>query len=196
MWGTVRLCLIVFAFCGLLYPLTMTGIAQVLMPEQANGSLVRNAEGVVVGSSLIGQSFHSPRYFNGRVSSIDYDGIASGSNNYAPSNEAMLQRVRDDMAAFLKANPQVQQAEIPTDLLTNSASGLDPHISPQAARIQVPRIAHERQLDPAALYALIDEHTQPRLWGIFGEARVEVLALNLALDRLHKQPLYLDEYSE
>jgi K+-transporting ATPase ATPase C chain len=184
MLGTIRLCLVIFVFCGLAYPFVMTGLAQVLMPDRANGSLVRNADGIVVGSSLIGQSFRSPRYFNGRVSSINYDASASGSNNYAPSNEDMLQRVKSDIAAFLQANPGVKQEDIPTDLLTNSASGLDPDISPQAARIQVPRVARERGIDPARLYALVGEHTQPRLWGIFGEARVNVLALNLALDQV------------
>jgi K+-transporting ATPase ATPase C chain len=184
MLETLRLCLIIFAFCGILYPLTMTGIAQVLMPDRANGSLVRNAQGTVVGSSLIGQSFRSLRYFNGRVSSINYDAAASGSSNYAPSNEALLQRVKSDLDAFLHDNPGVKQSDIPADLLTNSASGIDPHISPQAARIQVPRIARERNLDPARLYVLIDTHTEPPLWGIFGETRVQVLAINLALDQM------------
>jgi K+-transporting ATPase ATPase C chain len=184
MFGTLRLCLVIFAFCGMLYPLVMTGLVQQLMPDQANGSLIRNTEGVVVGSHLIGQSFHSPRYFNGRVSSINYDASASGSNNYGPSNEVMLQRVKNDLSAFLEANPKVKQSEIPGDLLTNSGSGLDPHISPQAAKIQVPRIARERRIDPAKLYALIKAHTEHPLFGIFGESRVEVLALNLELDKL------------
>jgi K+-transporting ATPase ATPase C chain len=168
----------------MLYPLAMTGLAQLLMPDRANGSLVRNPDGVTVGSSLIGQSFRSPRYFNGRVSSINYDASASGTNNYGPSNEAMLQRVKNDISAFLEANPEVKQSEIPGDLLTNSGSGLDPHISPQAAKVQVPRIARERHIDPAKLYALINAHTEHPLWGIFGESRVELLALNLALDQL------------
>jgi potassium-transporting ATPase KdpC subunit len=184
MLGTLRLCLIIFAFCGIIYPFAMTGLAQVLMPDQANGSLVRKADGVVVGSSLIGQSFRSPRYFNGRVSSISYDAAASGSNNYGPSNPVMLERVKSDMAAFLQANPGVEQSDIPGDLLTNSGSGLDPHISPQAAMIQVPRIAKERNIDPERLYALIRGQVEPPLWGVFGEARVQVLALNLALDKL------------
>jgi K+-transporting ATPase ATPase C chain len=180
----MRLCLVIFACFGILYPLAMTALAQVLMPHQANGSLVRNAEGVTVGSSLIGQSFRSPRYFTGRVSSINYDASASGTNNYGPSNEVLLQRVKSDISAFLQANSEVERSEIPGDLLTNSGSGLDPHISPQAARIQVPRIARERHIDPARLYALISAKTEAPLWGIFGELRVEVLALNLALDQL------------
>ncbi len=183
MLGTLRLCLIIFGFCGIIYPFAMTGLAQVLMPDQANGSLVRNADGVVVGSSLIGQSFRSSRYFNGRVSSINYDAAASGSNNYAPSNPALLERVKSDMAAFLQANPGVKQSDIPTDLLTNSGSGLDPDISPQAALIQVPRIAKERNIDPEKLTALVKGQVEPRLWGLFGEERVQVLALNLALDQ-------------
>ena len=184
MFGTMRLCLVIFAFCGILYPLAMTGLAQVIMPAQANGSLVRNANGETVGSSLIGQSFKSAQYFHGRVSSINYDAAASGTNNYGPSNEAMLQRVKNDISAFLQANPGVKQSEIPGDLLTNSGSGLDPHISLQAARIQVPRISTERHIDPARLYALISAYTESPLWGVFGESRVEVLALNLALDKL------------
>lgn len=184
MLGSVRLCLVIFAVCGILYPLTMTGIAQLLMPERAGGSLVRNAEGTVVGSSLIGQAFHSPRYFSGRVSSIGYDAAASGGSNYAASNAELVKRVTNDIDAFLRDNPDVKQSDIPTDLVTSSASGLDPDISPQAARIQVPRIAQARSLDPERLYALVAAHTETPLWGIFGEARVQVLAINLALDRM------------
>ncbi len=180
----LRVSLVLLVLCGLIYPLAMTGLAQVLMPVQANGSLLTDANGNVVGSALIGQTFKDPKYFSGRISSIDNNAAGSGSNNYAPSNPALIERVQKDMQAFLTANPDVKQADIPADLLTNSASGLDPHITPMAAKVQVPRIAKQRNIDPAKLNALIDEHTAGRQFGLFGEQRVNVLELNLALDQL------------
>ncbi|MGG1660430.1 potassium-transporting ATPase subunit KdpC [Brevibacillus sp. NRS-1366] len=180
----LRLSLVLLLMCGLAYPLAMTGIARVVMPAQANGSLIVDESGKVVGSELIGQTFTDPKYFWGRISSIDNNAAGSGSNNYASSNPALIERTQKDIAAFLKANPGVKEADIPADLLTNSGSGLDPHISPQAASIQVERVARARNLDPAKLHALIAEHTEGRSMGVFGEPRVNVLKLNLALDQL------------
>ncbi|HBZ82169.1 MULTISPECIES: potassium-transporting ATPase subunit KdpC [Brevibacillus] len=180
----LRLSVVLLLICGLIYPLAMTGVAQVVMPAQASGSLIADANGKVVGSELIGQTFTDPQYFWGRISSIDNNAAGSGSNNYAPSNPALTERVQKDIAAFLAANPGVAQADIPADLLTNSGSGLDPHISPKAAAIQVQRVAKARNLDPAKVQALVAENTEGRSMGVFGEPRVNVLKLNLALDRL------------
>lgn len=185
MWLTnLRLSFVLLLICGLAYPLAMTGISQVVMPAQASGSLIVDENGKVLGSELIGQNFTDPKYFSGRVSSIENNAAGSGSNNYAPSNPALIERTQKDLAAFLEANPGVKQEDIPADLLTNSGSGLDPHISPQAALVQVDRIAKARNLDPAKLRALIDEQTEDRSLGVFGEPRVNVLKLNLALDQL------------
>lgn len=185
MWLTnLRLSFVLLLICGLAYPLAMTGIAQVVMPAQASGSLIVDESGKVIGSELIGQNFTEPKYFSGRVSSIENNAAGSGSNNYSPSNPALIERTQKDLAAFLEANPGVKQEDIPADLLTNSGSGLDPHISPQAANVQVERIAKTRNLDPAKLLALIAENTEGRSLGVFGEPRVNVLKLNLALDQL------------
>lgn len=185
MWLTnLRLSFVLLLICGLAYPLAMTGIAQVVMPAKASGSLIVDASGKVIGSELIGQNFTDPKYFSGRVSSIENNAAGSGSNNYAPSNPALIERTQKDLAAFLQANPGVKQEDIPADLLTNSGSGLDPHISPEAAQVQVVRIAKARNLDPAELLALIEQHTEGKSLGVFGEPRVNVLKLNLALDQL------------
>lgn len=183
----LRLSLVLLLICGLAYPLLMTGVSQAVMPAQASGSLIVDANGRVVGSELIGQNFTEPKYFSGRVSSIENNAAGSGSNNYGPSNPALAERVQKDMAAFLQANPRVKPEDIPADVLTNSGSGVDPHISPQAARIQVERIAKARGLDPTMVYALVDEYTEGRSLGVFGEPRVNVLKLNLALDQRDKQ---------
>ncbi|MGV3137456.1 potassium-transporting ATPase subunit KdpC [Brevibacillus agri] len=183
-WKNLRLSLVLLLICGLAYPLAMTAIAQVVMPAKANGSLIADANGTVIGSELIGQTFTDPKYFWGRISSIDNNAAGSGSNNYAPSNPALIERVQKDIAAFLAANPGVRQEDIPADLLTNSGSGLDPHISPQAAAIQVQRVAKARQLDPEKVQALVAAHTEGRSLGVFGEPRVNVLKLNIALDQL------------
>lgn len=183
-WKNLRLSLVLLLICGLAYPLAMTAIAQVVMPAKANGSLIADANGTVIGSELIGQTFTDPKYFWGRISSIDNNAAGSGSNNYAPSHPALIERVQKDIAAFLAANPGVRQEDIPADLLTNSGSGLDPHISPQAAAIQVQRVAKARQLDPEKVQALVAAHTEGRSLGVFGEPRVNVLKLNIALDQL------------
>ncbi|MDS1030046.1 potassium-transporting ATPase subunit KdpC [Bacillota bacterium LX-D] len=180
----LRLSLVLLVICGLLYPLGMTGIAQLLMPYQADGSLMKDANGNVVGSELIGQSFKDPRYFTGRVSSIDYNAAGSGSGNLAPSNPALIERVQKDIDAFLAANPGAKKEDIPGDLLTNSGSGLDPHISPLAAKIQVPRISRARGIPEERLNALIDVHTEGRQLGVFGQPRVNVVKLNQALDAI------------
>jgi K+-transporting ATPase ATPase C chain len=177
----LRVSLVFLVLCGIIYPLVSTGLAQLLMPGKANGSLIENSEGEVIGSELIGQSFTDPKYFHGRVSSIDYKAEASGSNNYAPSNPDMLDRTKESIETWKNNNPDVPVSELPIDLITNSGSGLDPHITPQSAMVQIPRISKLTGLSAAALEQLVEEQTEGRSLGVFGEPRVNVLKLNLAL---------------
>jgi len=169
---------------GLAYPLAVTGVAQTVFPRQANGSLVLGADGKPVGSELIGQLYADPKNFWGRPSATGdkpYNGLASGGSNQGPLNPALRDAVAERVKALREADPQ-QQAQVPIDLVTASASGLDPHISPAAARYQVPRIAKARSIPPEVLEALIVRHTDEPLLGFLGEARVNVLELNLALN--------------
>ena len=169
---------------GVVYPAVVSGLAGWLFPEQANGSLVMR-DGRAVGSALISQSFREPRYFWGRLSAtapMPNNGAASGGSNFGPLNPALVTAVKARIDALKAADPG-NGLPIPVDLVTASASGLDPHISPAAALYQVPRVARERHLDPARVRQLALSHVEPPQWGIFGEARVNVLMLNLALDR-------------
>lgn len=179
---------------GLVYPLAITGIAQVLFPYQANGSMIEH-NGTVVGSALIGQDFESDKYFHGRPSATTapdpkdptktvaapYNAQNSGASNLGPSNKALIDRVQGDIDKLKKENPSMP---VPIDLVTTSASGLDPDISPEAAQFQVPRIAKARNLPEDRIRKLVDDNTEGRLFGLLGEPRVNVLLLNLALDRL------------
>lgn len=182
MLKNIRLVFVLLVICGLAYPLLLTGVSQVIMPAKAEGSLLENKAGEKIGSRLIGQSFSDPGYFHGRVSSINYDAAGSGTPNYSPSNKEMIERTKSDMAKFLEENPTVKKAEIPADLVTNSGSGLDPNISLQGANIQVPRIAKERGISEERLYDLINTHKEGRSLGLFGEPRINVLEINIALD--------------
>ncbi|TCM97044.1 K+-transporting ATPase ATPase C chain [Paenibacillus sp. BK033] len=172
--------------CGIIYPLVSTGLAQLLFPHQANGSMIKDSNGRIIGSSLIGQSFTDPAYFQGRVSSIDYKAEASGSNNYAPSNPDMLQRTKDSIAAWQAANPDVPVNQLPLALITNSGSGLDPHITPASAEVQIPRISKLTGLPADTLKELVKKHTDGRDFGVFGDPRVNVLELNIELSQLRK----------
>lgn len=170
---------------GLLYPLVVTGIAQLLFPHQAAGSLLLR-DGHPLGSALIGQSFASPEHFWGRPSATTpqpYNGTGSNGSNLGPLNPALIDAVKTRVAALRAADPG-NSAPVPVDLVTASASGLDPHISVAAAGYQAARVARARGLPEARVRALIAAHTEGRLWGILGEPRVNVLELNLALDAL------------
>lgn len=184
--------------CGLIYPLFMTGISQLIFNKKANGSMI-TVDGKDVGSELIGQKFTDSRFIKGRISSINYNtyteedlkadengkaaysGVSSGSQNLAPSNEALKERVQKDIDDFLAANPGVKKEDIPTDLLTSSGSGLDPDISPKAAEIQIPAVSKASGISETELKKIIDKYTEGRSFGIFGEPRVNVLKVNIEI---------------
>ena len=168
---------------GLIYPLLVTGLAQVLFPRQANGGLIQR-KGVVVGARNIGQAFSSPAYFHTRPSAAGngYDAGNSGASNLGPTNQKLIDRVKGDVASLQAENPG---KPIPVDMVTTSGSGLDPHISPAAAEFQVPRVAKERGMTEDAVRQIIAKHTQGRQLGFLGEPRVNVLEMNLELDALH-----------
>jgi potassium-transporting ATPase KdpC subunit len=181
---SILMTLVTTVLLGIVYPLAVTAIAQWIFPHQANGELIRK-NGVVVGSALIGQPFSAPGYFESRPSAAGaagYDAGNSTGSNLAPTNQALISRVASDVQRLHEQNPS---SPIPVDLVTTSASGLDPDISPASAEFQVPRVAKERGMSEDEVQAIVKKHTEGRQWGFLGEPRVNVLELNLDLDAAH-----------
>lgn len=185
--------LVLLLMCGLIYPLLLTGVSQLVFKDQANGSLIA-INGKTVGSSLIGQDFSDSRFMKGRPSAVNYNtytleekksgkytSVSSGSENYAPSNIELANRVEDNMSEFLKKNPSLKKENIPTDLLTASGSGLDPHISPKSAFTQISFLSQSTGLTKDRLMEIVETNTKGKLLGIFGEETVNVLKVNLQI---------------
>lgn len=199
MMGAVRASLVTWVLCGLAYPLVLTGLGQWLMPFQANGSLERNQDGAVIGSQLIGQAWNGPEWFHGRPSATTdtdpsdptktvpapYNAASSNASNLGPTSKDLAERLAADRKALEETQPELAGAKLPADMLTASASGLDPDISPANAALQAARVAKARGVPPAQIEALLQQHVTGRSLGIFGEPRVNVLALNLALQRAY-----------
>jgi K+-transporting ATPase ATPase C chain len=178
----VLMTIVTTVLLGVVYPLVMTAVAQLLFRDKANGQLI-SRDGKVIGSRIIGQPFTGPGYFHSRPSAAGdgYDAANSGGTNFGPTNQKLIDRVKQDVAALQAENPG---QPVPVDMVTTSASGLDPDITPAAALFQVPRIARARHLSEDEVSALVRSHIQPRQLGFLGEPRANVLELNLALDRL------------
>ena len=188
----LRVTLVTLVLTGLLYPLAITGAAKAIFPRAANGSLVRDEKGAVVGSELIGQAFTKPAYLQGRPSAAGngYDATASSGSNLGPTSKKLRDRVAADVERLHKENPEAP-LPVPNDLVTTSASGLDPDLAPQAALWQIARIARARQVAPDRIRSVIENQMRGRDLGVFGEPRVNVLATNLALDQQFGKPVPL-----
>ena len=185
----LRVSLVTLVLTGIVYPLGMTALAQLIFPSAANGSLAKDEGGKVVGSHLLGQNFTQPGYFQPRPSAAGngYDPMASGGSNFGPTSAKLRDRVLADIARLQKENPEAP-GPIPAELVTTSGSGLDPHISPGAAAWQIPRVARARKVSVARVAATVDDALSSRDLGILGEPSINVLDLNLALDRQFGQP--------
>jgi len=170
---------------GLVYPLLMTGIIQIALPEQASGSMIV-VNGKIVGSELIGQNFTSPGYFHGRPSAVNYAGNGSGASNFGPTNKNLMEQVSQRISEVRTENNLSSNATVPSELVLASASGLDPHISMEGAMLQVPRVANARGIPESEVKVLVYQHIEPAQFGIMGQERVNVLNLNLALDELNR----------
>ena len=195
--------IVLMILCGIIYPLVLTGISQLVLNKKANGNMIV-VDGKEVGSELIGQNFTDPMFFRGRVSSVNYNtytegdtrpnkegktaysGVGSGSQNLAPSNKELQERVEKDIEDFLKSNPGVKKEDIPTDLLTSSGSGLDPDISPEAAAIQIPAVSKASGISETELQKIVDKYTEGKSLGIFGEPRVNILKANIEIASILK----------
>jgi K+-transporting ATPase ATPase C chain len=196
----LRISLVMILICGFIYPLAMTGISQLIFPKQSNGSIIEY-NGKKLGSELLGQSFSDNRYFHGRVSAYNYNtyttedtkpnengkttyaGVSSGSANLAPSNPKLVERVNKDMEEFIKTHPDIRKENIPTDLVTSSGSGLDPHISVESAKIQIPTISRASGIDETELNRIVDNCTEDRTFWVFGEPRVNFLKANMEIQK-------------
>lgn len=184
-----KTCVLLFALVCLLsiaYPFFVTFVAETTMPYQAHGSLIY-VNGTVVGSELIGQSFTSPGYFHGRPSAVDYNGSNSGGSNLGPTSAKLMMQVKQRVDQVRRENNLSPNATVPADLVLASGSGLDPHISPESAMIQVSRVANARGLPESKVKALVEQHIEPPQFGILGQERVNVLKLNIALDEIARE---------
>jgi K+-transporting ATPase ATPase C chain len=180
---SIRQLLVWTLICGGLYPLAMTLVAHVAFPGQAEGSLVLR-DGKLVGSALIAQQFQGPKYFWPRPSAVTYATVPSGASNLGPTSAQLQANVNANLAALRTSHHLAADAPVPSDLVFTSASGVDPHISPEAARFQIARVAEARGMSVDKVSALVDQFVEPLQWGFLGEARVNVLLLNLALDKM------------
>lgn len=185
--AAVRIVVLMTVVLGVAYPLAMTAVAQTAFGHQADGALVR-VDGEVVGSSLIGQAFTSPAYFQPRPSAVEFDGAGSGGSNLGPTDQRLLDDVAARVDAYRAANDLSDDVVIPVDAVTSSGSGLDPHISPENAAMQSTRVAAARGIDPLTVVDLVDDHTQRRTFGVLGDDAVNVLELNIALDEVTGRP--------
>jgi potassium-transporting ATPase KdpC subunit len=195
--GAIRISLVTFVICGFIYPLTVTAIGQLVMPHQANGSTLVNADGLIVGSRLIGQQWSDPKWFHGRPSATvapdphdpkgnveaPYNAANTTASNLGPTSKALQERLAADRRALEEAQPELKGRILPADMLTTSASGLDPDITPANALLQVSRVAKARGASPERIVALVQQYVRSRSLWIIGEPRVNVLELNLALER-------------
>jgi len=175
--------------CGV-YPLVVTGVGQLLFPKHSAGSLLRGPDGKIVGSQFIGQGFSKPEYFHGRPSAAGdkgYDAANSSGSNLGPTNQKLFDTLKSNIEGVMKENPNLKKGKIPVDLVTASASGLDPHISPEAALVQVDRVAKAREMAPSELIKLVENSTEGPEFGVLGESVVNVLMLNMELDRVNKK---------
>jgi K+-transporting ATPase ATPase C chain len=173
--------LVTLVLFGLVYPLLVWGVGRIVFPRKAEGSFIRKADGTIMGSELVGQAFTQPKYFHGRPSGVDYNAASTGGTNYGPSNPDHLAAVQERAAAIVERDG-VSLDEISSDLVTASGGGLDPHISPASALIQVERVAREREIAPDRIRKLVEAHIEEATLGFLGRPRVNVLELNLALD--------------
>jgi len=187
----IRMTIVTVVLTGLIYPDVMTGLAQVLFPWRANGSLVTDEKGQVVGSELIAQGFTNSAYFQPRPSAAGekgYDATSSGGSNLGPTSKKLQDRINDDLKRLKAENPDAAEP-VPAELVTTSASGLDPHLSPEGMLWQVPRVAKARGVAPDRIKAVVDANVEGRTFGVLGEPRVNVLLVNLALDRQFGKPI-------
>jgi K+-transporting ATPase ATPase C chain len=187
LWVALRMMILAIVLTGIIYPLFITGVAQLIFPHKANGSMV-TVNGSVVGSSLIGQQLTEAKYFWPRPSAAGsgYDAMASGGSNLGPTSKTLIDRIRKDVASLIKADPGLTFGHVPVDMVTTSGSGLDPDITPANAYAQVARVAAARGLTEAAVRNLVKRHVAGRQFGVLGEPHVDVLLLNIALDQLAK----------
>jgi potassium-transporting ATPase KdpC subunit len=199
MWPALRVAVVTWVLCGVAYPLIVTGLGQWLLPFQANGSMQRSQDGTVIGSPLIGQQWSGKGWFHGRPSattdtdpadpsktiSAPYNAARSGASNFGPTNKLLAERLSVDRATLEKSQPELIGTLLPADMLTASGSGLDPDITPADATLQAPRVARALGVPTADIEALVRQHITGRSLGVFGEPRVNVLALNLALQRAY-----------